>query len=111
MSRCNLHENRNRGVSNIHMNIAGDQKIEDSQNKGEDKYSNLFSMIGTIFLWVYWPSFNGGTAATGDGQMRAFTNTYLSLCACAVTTFAISAGTNPKRQWVMEHIQNATLAE
>jgi len=87
-----------------------DQKIEDSQNKGEDKYSNLFSMIGTIFLWVYWPSFNGGTAATGDGQMRAFTNTYLSLCACAVTTFAISAGTNPKRQWVMEHIQNATLA-
>ena len=42
--------------------------------------------------------------------MRAFTNTYLSLCSCAVTTFAISAGTNPKRQWVMEHIQNATLA-
>ena len=24
-----------------------DQKIEDSQNKGEDKYSNMFSMVST----------------------------------------------------------------
>ena len=56
------------------------------------------AQVGTIFLWVYWPSFNGGTAATGDGQQRAFINTYLSLCACTVATFFMSAGTNPKRQ-------------
>jgi ammonia channel protein AmtB len=36
-------------------------------------------------------SFNAGTAAEGDAQMRALINTYLSLCACVMTSFAISA--------------------
>ena len=59
---------------------------------------------------MYWPSFNGGTAATGDGQQRALINTYLSLAACTISTFAVSALVNHRRQFVMEHIQNATLA-
>ena len=66
--------------------------------------------MGSLFLWIYWPSFNGGTAATGDAQQRAFINTLLSLCACTVTVFAAGAGFNHKKQWVMEHLQNATLA-
>jgi len=86
------------------------QALLDTKNKGEDKFSNLFSMMGSLFLWIYWPSFNGGTAATGDAQQRAFINTLLSLCACTVTVFAAGAGFNHKKQWVMEHLQNATLA-
>jgi len=46
--------------------------------------------LGTIFLWLFWPSFNSATAS-GEGQYRAVLNTYYSLAACAVTTFAISA--------------------
>ena len=52
------------------------------------KYILYFT--GTIFLWLYWPSFNGG-GAYGDEQHRAYLNTYLSLAACAVVTFAFSA--------------------
>ena len=45
--------------------------------------------VGTVFLWIFWPSFNGG-GADGDEQQRALINTYLSLAACTVITFAIS---------------------
>jgi len=90
--------------------ILYDNATVDSKNSQSDRHSDLFSMVGSVFLWIYWPSFNGGTAATGDAQARAFINTYLSLCACCVTTFAVSAAVNPKRKFVMEHLQNATLA-
>merc|ERR1719167_1634421 len=52
-------------------------KIEESEKAGAHYTSDLFSMIGTIFLWMFWPSFNGGAAAEGDAQMRAVLNTYL----------------------------------
>jgi hypothetical protein len=39
---------------------------------------------------LYWPSFNGA-AATGGEQHRAVINTYLSLVACTIITFAISS--------------------
>ena len=47
------------------------------------------NITGTVFLWIFWPSFNGG-AASGDEQHRAIVNTYLSLCACTIMTFAVS---------------------
>jgi len=72
--------------------------------------SDLTSMIGTIFLWAFWPSFNGVGAATGDAQERAVVNTYFSLCAAVMSTFAFSALITPSRKFSMEHIQNATLA-
>lgn len=52
--------------------------------------SFVMNSIGTVFLWLYWPSFNGG-AATGGEQYRAVINTYLSLVACTIITFAISS--------------------
>ena len=33
-------------------------------------------MVGTVFLWMFWPSFNGAAAATGEAQHRAILNTY-----------------------------------
>lgn len=52
--------------------------------------SVLTNYIGTVFLWLYWPSFNG-IAATGGEQYRAVINTYLSLVACTIITFAVSS--------------------
>ena len=45
---------------------------------------------GTVFLWMYWPSFNAALAP-GDDQHRAVINTYLSLAASCLVTFAVSA--------------------
>eukprot|EP00088_Acartia_fossae_P015848 TRINITY_DN18786_c0_g1_i5.p1 TRINITY_DN18786_c0_g1~~TRINITY_DN18786_c0_g1_i5.p1 ORF type:complete len:417 (-),score=126.76 TRINITY_DN18786_c0_g1_i5:216-1466(-) len=90
--------------------VLYNKKASDNDKAGPSHISDLFSMIGTVFLWMFWPSFNAGAAATGDAQMRAVINTYLSLCACVLTSFATSAFFSPSRKFSMEHIQNATLA-
>ena len=71
---------------------------------------DLFAMVGTIFLWMYWPSFNS-MPATDDFEKRiAITNTYLSLAASCIVTFAISGLDDKHHRISMVHIQNATLA-
>ncbi|CAH2009113.1 unnamed protein product [Acanthoscelides obtectus] len=71
--------------------------------------SDLFAMIGTLFLWLYWPSFNA-VDLTGAEQQRAIINTYLSLAACCVLSFACSILTDNDKKLDMMHVQNATLA-
>lgn len=58
---------------------------------GSDHTSDLFSILGTLMLLIYWPSFNGILAVNGEGKHRATFNTYLSLCASTMTTFLFSA--------------------
>nr|XP_022327191.1 ammonium transporter Rh type A-like [Crassostrea virginica] len=89
--------------------VLYDEEVEKSRKEGAVYHSDLFAMIGTIFLWLYWPSFNGG-AVEGDQQHRAFINTYLSLLACTVTSFIVSSLVDKRGRFDMVHIQNATLA-
>ncbi|KAK2179724.1 hypothetical protein NP493_476g04051 [Ridgeia piscesae] len=77
--------------------------------EGSVYHSDLFSVVGTLFLWVFWPSFNAALAP-GDDQHRAVINTYFSLAACVVTTVAMSVMLNKNSKLDMVHIQNATLA-
>uniref|UniRef100_A0AAY4DH23 Ammonium transporter AmtB-like domain-containing protein n=1 Tax=Denticeps clupeoides TaxID=299321 RepID=A0AAY4DH23_9TELE len=77
---------------------------------GSVYHSDVFAMIGTLFLWMYWPSFNSAICYHGDGQHRAAINTYLSLAASVLTTFAISSLSAKRGKLDMVHIQNATLA-
>jgi ammonium transporter Rh len=77
--------------------VLYNKKASDNEKAGANHMSDLFSMVGTIFLWMFWPSFNAGAAASGDAQMRAVINTYLSLCACVLTSFATSAMFSPTR--------------
>jgi ammonium transporter Rh len=80
-----------------------------SEKEGALYHSDIFAMIGTIFLWLFWPSFNAGLAE-GDAQHRAVINTYYSLAACCVVAFAVSSLVSKENKFDMVHIQNSTLA-
>ncbi|XP_069879435.1 ammonium transporter Rh type A [Dipodomys merriami] len=73
-------------------------------------HSDLFAMIGTVFLWVFWPSFNSAIAEPGEAQYRAIVNTYFSLAACVISAYALSSLVQHRGKLDMVHIQNATLA-
>ncbi|NXH11126.1 RHAG protein, partial [Bucco capensis] len=84
------------------------------QNKHENEestyHSDMFAMIGTLFLWLFWPSFNSAIAPEMIYQSKAIINTYYSLAACTVVTFALSSLVDERGKFNMVLIQNATLA-
>ncbi|CAO2614123.1 Ammonium transporter Rh type C [Lemmus lemmus] len=87
------------------------KNLEQSKQRQSSVYhSDLFAMIGTLFLWIYWPSFNSASCSHGDSQHRAALNTYLSVAASVLTTVAVSSVIHKKGRLDMVHIQNATLA-
>jgi len=77
--------------------------------EGSSTTSDLLSLVGTVFLWLYWPSFNAG-ALTGnaDEAARATTNTIIGLLASCVACFIVSGLVSGK--FSPADIQNATLA-
>ncbi|KAG7385776.1 hypothetical protein PHYBOEH_008902 [Phytophthora boehmeriae] len=73
--------------------------------------SDMFAMIGTLFLWMYWPSFNSAMVATADFQQeRAVVNTVLSISASCASAFAATKVVSHTKKFDMVHVQNATLA-
>ncbi|KAM9764948.1 ammonium transporter Rh type C 2 isoform 2-T2 [Menidia menidia] len=77
---------------------------------GSIYHSDLFAMIGTLFLWMFWPSFNSAITDHGDGQHRAAINTYIALASSVLTSIAISSMSQKRGKLDMVHIQNASLA-
>ncbi|NWH59573.1 RHL protein, partial [Geococcyx californianus] len=76
--------------------------------KGSTPKSDLLSMLGTVFLWVFWPSFNS-VLFTEDGN-KAIYNTYFALSASAVTAFVLSILTTKDGKLRMTHIHSAVIA-
>jgi len=79
-----------------------------SLNCQESYYSDITAMIGSIFLWMYWPSFNG---ALGEGatQHRTMINTVLAISGSVIGTVCVSRCCHHGKL-NMELILNATLA-
>ena len=77
-------------------------------NNSSVYHSDLFAMIGTVFLWIYWPSFVASPAGPRD-QQRAVIATTLSLAGSCVAAFSASLWLR-KGKFSMVDVQNATLA-
>jgi len=76
---------------------------------GSSYKSDTFAMIGTLFLWMFWPSFNGALALESQ-QHRVVINTVLALSASCISAFIFDSLMRPHRKFDMVSIQNATLA-
>ncbi|XP_010006687.1 PREDICTED: RH-like protein [Chaetura pelagica] len=70
--------------------------------------SDLFSMLGTLFLWVFWPSFN--SVLFSNYRQTAIYNTYFALAVSAVTAFVLSVLTTKDGKFRMTDIHSAALA-
>ena len=82
---------------------------KDEQKLAASSYhSNVFAFIGTMFLWLYWPSFNGALQ-TGNSKQRAIINTTYSLV-CSSFSGLIMSMLLHKGKMNIEQILNATLA-
>ncbi|XP_056413047.1 RH-like protein [Hyla sarda] len=84
-------------------------KASEENEKSRPK-SELFSILGTLFLWMFWPSYNS-IMLTDSSQLRnAVYNTFFSLAASTVTVFSVSALLNQKGAFKMIIVRNAILA-
>ncbi|KAM7403815.1 hypothetical protein PAMA_004313 [Pampus argenteus] len=77
-----------------------------------DRKTGLFSMLGTLFLWMFWPSFNSVLVdnRAPERKLGAVCSTYLALAVSAVTAAAVSALSSPKGKLNPIHIQSCILA-
>lgn len=80
-----------------------------SKNLYETQDSLSSAMIGTLFLWCFWPSFNAALSVTPEEIQIATLNTYFSIIASCVMAFTTSKLLG-KGKFKMGQILNATLA-
>ncbi|WP_347273110.1 DUF1349 domain-containing protein [Candidatus Kuenenia sp.] len=82
-------------------------KEDFSKGIESDKISNQYSMLGSMVLWIFWPSFCAA-AAEASQMVTAAINTILSLCAATISTYL--ATTLIRKKIVIEDMANAALA-
>ena len=88
--------------------ITDNDKVRDNKRNAASYSSNMFSFIGTIFLFMYWPSFNG-YFSSGNQMHRVVVNTVLSLTATNLAVFLLAPIFN-EGKLDMEDVLNATVA-
>jgi ammonium transporter Rh len=84
-------------------------KYQDHESNKSSSVSDTRAMIGTLFLFAFWPSFNGALA-TGASQYRVVINTTIALTFSCLTSFSFDKLLRPSHKLDMVTIQNATLA-
>ncbi|NXH28417.1 RHBGB protein, partial [Myiagra hebetior] len=84
------------------------RKREEQQDTGNQ--TDVFAAVGTIYLWIFWPSFTSTTTVLDNAENWAALNSYFSLVASTVATFILSPVLYEESTPRMVQIQDATLA-
>ncbi|NXR24864.1 RHBGB protein, partial [Cinclus mexicanus] len=84
------------------------RKREERQDTGHQR--DVFAVVGTIYMWIFWPSFTSTTTVHDNSENWAVINTYFSLVASTVATFILSPVLYEESTPRMVQIQDATLA-
>uniref|UniRef100_A0A1I7YV76 Ammonium_transp domain-containing protein n=1 Tax=Steinernema glaseri TaxID=37863 RepID=A0A1I7YV76_9BILA len=84
--------------------------VMETDSDGSIDHSDLFSMIGTLFLWIFFPSFNAAVQQPEDARHRAIMNSYIAMSSCTMVTFIVSSLADNLGRFNMLHIQSSTLA-
>ncbi|NXT55420.1 RHBGA protein, partial [Pluvianellus socialis] len=83
-------------------------KREEQQDTGHQP--DVFAVVGTICLWIFWPSFTSATTVRNHAEPWAVLNTYFSLAASTLAAFVLSPVLQEESTLRMVQIQDATLA-
>ena len=86
-----------------------ERKDIDSSANGSSRVTDTMAMVGTLFLFCFWPSFNSALADVSS-QDRAIVNTVLAMFMSAVGSFFVCVLVDKKGRLGMVEIQNSTIA-
>lgn len=89
-------------------NEASRAKVSRGDNKAS-KENNTFSLIGTLFLWCFFPSFNAALAGAAVQEV-AVVNSYLALAGSCIMAYYASTYLSATDKFRVSDIQRATLA-
>lgn len=83
------------------------KKFQDKPGPKTNKVSNEFCLLGSMVLWLFWPSFTSAVVAPELGYLTVL-NTVLALCGSTLATYVFSKLIRGKIE--VEDIANAALA-
>ncbi|XP_064899389.1 ammonium transporter Rh type B isoform X2 [Columba livia] len=86
------------------------QMDERKEQQDVGPLSDVFAVVGTIYLWIFWPGFSSATTAHDNTEPWAVLNTYFSLAASTLATFVLSPVLYEESTPRMVQIQDAALA-
>ncbi|KAM6365038.1 ammonium transporter Rh type B isoform 2-T2 [Pluvialis apricaria] len=64
------------------------EKRKEQQDTGHQP--DVFAVVGTIYLWIFWPTFTSATTVRDNAEPWAMLNTYFLLAASTLATFVLS---------------------
>ncbi|KAM6973619.1 rh blood group, D antigen [Aplochiton taeniatus] len=82
------------------------------EKEKSDRKTGLFALLGTLFLWMFWPSFNSVLVDDRypERKLSAIYSTYLALAVSAVTACGVSVLSSTNGKLNLVHIHRCTLA-